>query len=344
MFRRKIDARRGVAALTVLAFAALPALSAADGSAPLASLPSLKIDPARVTVSGLSSGGAMAVQFHVAHSQIVHGVGALAAPPYYCAEGSVAAALGRCMRQGGEIPVERLLDAANRLAAEGRIDAPALLQDDRVWLYRGAVDPYVDGSVGDALERFYRPLVAARGLARIELAEAGHHFPGTGDVAPACGTSEPPYVARCDFDGAGQMFAHLYGPPATPSSTPGDLQAFEQDAYASRAGSRSLTGLGWLYVPADCAAGRTCGLQVVFHGCRQGSAQVGDAFIRQSGYLAAADAHRVVLLFPQVQPSTSPLNPMGCWDWWGYEGEDYATQGGRQIRTVRAMLEALADD
>jgi hypothetical protein len=34
-------------------------------------------------------------------------------------------------------------------------------------------------------------------------------------------------------------------------------------------------------------------------------------------------------------------NPRGCWDWWGYTGQDYATRQGAQIRAVLAMVERL---
>ena len=36
-----------------------------------------------------------------------------------------------------------------------------------------------------------------------------------------------------------------------------------------------------------------------------------------------------------------PLNPQGCWDWWGYTGPDYATRKGPQVLTVARMLAAL---
>ncbi len=36
-----------------------------------------------------------------------------------------------------------------------------------------------------------------------------------------------------------------------------------------------------------------------------------------------------------------PLNPQGCWDWWGYTGSDYATQNGLQIRAVKQIAESL---
>lgn len=49
-----------------------------------------------ITVSGLSGGAYMAVQYHVAFSATVSGVGALAGGPYYCAINNVGLALGRC--------------------------------------------------------------------------------------------------------------------------------------------------------------------------------------------------------------------------------------------------------
>jgi hypothetical protein len=48
-------------------------------------------------------------------------------------------------------------------------------------------------------------------------------------------------------------------------------------------------------------------------------------------------------LYPQVGSSKiAPMNPLGCWDWWGYTDENYATRGGRQIKVVKAMLDSLA--
>jgi poly(3-hydroxybutyrate) depolymerase len=80
---------------------------------------------------------------------------------------------------------------------------------------------------------------------------------------------------------------------------------------------------------------------VAFHGCKQGASFVNDAFVQQAGYLAAADAGRIVVLFPQAEPSFQPLNPNGCWDWWGYSSAEYATQAGPQIAAVKAMVDDL---
>lgn len=350
-----------------------------DASSRLERLPAL--DAHGVTVSGVSSGGAMAVQFHVAHSSLVQGAGVLAAPPYGCAEASVAHALGRCMKDGADIPVDALRERAQQLAASGAIDPLAALGGDRVWLYRGADDPYVAASVADALERFYRPLIAPAQPVRVEGAGAAHNFPTARADAANCGTSEPPYLGACDFDATRELLAHLYGElapnaasgvdgagaPQSPAagSRAGEahdvpLREFDQRPYARESGSAGLDDRGFIFVPRGCegngrAGGKgarsgegdrmqgpqSCRLHVVFHGCRQGVEGVGDAFVRRAGYLEVAEANRIVVLFPQVKPTTLPLNPMGCWDWWGYEGEDYDTRAGKQVAAVRAMVDDM---
>jgi poly(3-hydroxybutyrate) depolymerase len=141
------------------------------------------------------------------------------------------------------------------------------------------------------------------------------------------------------------MLESLYGRFAPRDNvTAGELRPFAQTAYASETGAVGLAPGGWLYVPAACRAGSAaerCRLHVVFHGCKQGASFVEDTFVRRAGYLPAADAGGIVVLFPQVAPTLQPLNPNGCWDWWGYEGAGYATRRGPQIAAVRAMVADL---
>jgi len=316
----------------------------ADDAAVGERLSRLPVDPASVTVSGISSGGAMAVQLHVAYSGLVHGAGVLAAPPYLCAEGSVANGLGRCMKGEPPIPTARLVERTRQLAADGAIDAVDGLQDDRVWIFRGAEDPYVDVAVADALEAHYRAFVDPANVVRVELPGASHTFPTSDAGAAACDVTAAPFLGNCGLDGAATLLGHLYGelvPGAEP--LPGGLVEFDQRPYASDTGSAGLAAKGFLYVPRACGAGTegVCRLHVVLHGCKQGASFVGDAFARRSGYLPVAEANRIVLLFPQIEPSVLPLNAFGCWDWWGYEDENYAARDGRQLRAVRGMVADL---
>src|SRR5262245_31601306 len=48
-------------------------------------LPNLGADPAKISISGLSSGAVMAIQYDVAYSGSVIGVGVIAGVPYNCA-------------------------------------------------------------------------------------------------------------------------------------------------------------------------------------------------------------------------------------------------------------------
>jgi poly(3-hydroxybutyrate) depolymerase len=291
-----------VAALGLMVMAACGRTE--ESAAASARLPELPLDPAAVTVSGISAGGYMAVQFHVAHSALVRGAGIVAAGPYFCAEASLRHALGRCMQGDEEIPTARLLETTSQLGLEGAIDPIAGLADDRVWIFHGAADPVVSTPVVDALEAYYHALVSPEQVARVEHPEAGHTFP---------------------------------------TRRPDGLVEFDQRPYAASSGSAALAEQGWLYVPAACKgdAAAACRLHVVFHGCKQGASFVGDQFVRRSGYLEAAEVNRIVMLFPQIEPSFQPLNPNGCWDWWGYEDEAYATQAGPQVRAVRSMIADL---
>lgn len=67
-------------------------LLAASGAGTTIKLQEMNIEPGSITTSGLSSGGYMAVQLHVAHSSIIEGSAIYAGGPYYCAQNSLAIA------------------------------------------------------------------------------------------------------------------------------------------------------------------------------------------------------------------------------------------------------------
>jgi poly(3-hydroxybutyrate) depolymerase len=94
-------------------------------------------------------------------------------------------------------------------------------------------------------------------------------------------------------------------------------------------------------LPRACDTER-CRIHVAFHGCRQGAETVGERFVSDSGYNRWADTNRLIVLYPQaIARYFWTYNPRGCWDWWGYTGERYATKEGAQIRAVLAMVERL---
>lgn len=307
-------------------------------------LPALHADRSPVTVSGVSAGGYMAVQMHVAYSSVVKGAGVIAGGPYYCAQGSLFAAYYNCMDPGffAPLPVMATLKAKTEaFAAAGRLDATSHLAASRAWLFTGSRDRTVLASVVEALDAYYAQYKVQTTVVRGQ--PAGHAMV-TEHYGNACGSSAAPYINDCDYDAAGELLKFLLGALAAPAATPsGRLVRFDQARYAGGdAHSISIADEGFIYVPKACEAER-CRIHVAFHGCRQNAKAIGERFARESGYNRWADTNRIIVLYPQtIARYLGIFNPRGCWDWWGYSGADYATKEGAQLRAVKAMLDQLS--
>jgi poly(3-hydroxybutyrate) depolymerase len=309
-----------------------------------------------LTVSGLSSGAYMAVQFQVAHSQLVKGAGIIAGGPYYCAEGRTSRALSNCMSPMPDAPapsVEQQQKAVDQFGKTGRIDSPEHLRMHRVWLFSGGSDRTVRGSVMDALAGFYQSRLPETSIRYVKHPDAGHAMPSIDDSQPnSCESSEPPFINRCQkLDAAGELLSHLLGSLKAKSAKPeGQLLRFDQRLFLpGKTVDASMADEGYVYIPKDCHSGG-CRIHVVFHGCRQSIEAIGTRFVAGAGYNGWADTNRIIVLYPQIRAryglavgSLSYLmNPKGCWDWWGYSGADYHTKDGVQIKAVITMIEHLA--
>jgi poly(3-hydroxybutyrate) depolymerase len=293
------------------------------------------------TVSGVSSGAYMAVQFHVAHSSVVKGAAAIAGGPYYCAQGSAWAAYYHCRSPGWLTPLPSnaaLKAQTDRLAEGGRIDATANLASSRAWLFTGTEDDTVRREVAEALHAFYGRYKASSILVADK--PAGHAMV-TQDAGNPCSTTRAPYINDCDYDAAGMLLQHLLGKLALPLAEERARPArFDQKPFGSY--SMGMSDEGYVFIPKTCESGG-CKVHVAFHGCRQNADDVGERFVREAGYNRWAGANRLIVLYPQtVKRYWGIYNPRGCWDWWGYTGTQYHTKGGAQIRAVKAMLDRLS--
>jgi poly(3-hydroxybutyrate) depolymerase len=332
--------------------AALFALLACGTALAAEKLAAFDADATATSVSGISSGGYMAVQFHVAHSATVIGVGVLAAGPYYCAQGNAITAVNNCMSPSVIAPVPRvalLKTTTDTLAGAGLIDATANLKRAKVWLLTGKRDETVQASVVQALQAYYGEYVPASAIALVSNVEAGHAMV-TDDYGGRCAATASPFINDCHFDAAGKLLEHIYGklkPAVTKDS--GRVVAFDQAEFV--AGSPydvSLADIGYAYVPKSCESMR-CKVHVAFHGCKQSAEAVGEKFVRHAGYNRWADSNGIIVLYPQTISRsgfglfsfTYILNPNGCWDWWGYTGPEYHTHNGAQVRAVKAMIDRL---
>lgn len=297
-----------------------------------------------VYVAGVSSGGYMATQLHVAHSGTFRGAGIFSAGPYGCAQGSVWTALYACMQTWMVRQTPSQLQQLTRdRAAQGKVDPPANLSDDPVYVFHGSSDSTVVRAVNNDLASYYRGFNAR--VAYNNTSNAGHAW--ISPLGPgACTTTASPYINNCGTDVAGEMLGHLFGGVNAPAAPSGRLLRFDQTPYVQGGTTTSMGTTGFAYIPAGCASGSACKLLVALHGCKQGYDTIGTAFVDKAYLNEYADPNNVIVLYPQATPRTGSYvydgNPNGCWNWWGYFGDTaYDTKAGKQIDTIMRMVRAL---
>jgi hypothetical protein len=333
---RRLAPIGAVAALVAASAAPLPA-HASLGSP---GLPRLNITGTYVT--GISSGGFMATQLAVAYSATFKGAGIFAAGPYYCGEGNVLALATQCGTDLTGLDVHELEHTSQTWATQGRIDPVSNLSGKPVYTYHGELDPLVSTAVSDDGVQFYQDF-GARTLYHYG-DEAGHGWPSpTGFVA--CPLSTYPFLLQCGDDPEGEMLAFWFGgvhPPNT-AAPAGTLGWYDQDRYVPGGWGQfySMASQDLLYTPPACSAGAPCRLIVALHGCASDTTFTGTLFPQYSYLDNYADTNNLVVLYPQASISAVRANPSGCWDWWGYDGANFAQKSGPQMVAIMNMVHAL---
>ena len=316
------------------------------------------------SISGISSGAFMAVQFATAWSSVIKGVGVVAGGPFYCAQasagdivtgfsGPVLTATGPCMK-GPPPDLRPMIEKAEAKAVAHEIDPLDNIKRQKIYLFHGYNDAVVARTVTDATAQFYQRYLGdtARGNLFYQTTRgAGHSFvtkDQTGGDTNACPLNQGPFINQCGYDQAGIILQHIYGAlrPGTLGQLSGTIRSFDQKRYTGHhiPGALSLGDEGYVFVPSACEQGEACRVHIALHGCQQDAGTIGRRFIEQTGYNAWADANRIIVLFPQAETSPFlPRNPNGCWDWWSYvnHSDDYVTKKGLQIAAIKAMLDAV---
>ncbi|ALS98315.1 PHB depolymerase family esterase [Lacimicrobium alkaliphilum] len=310
----------------------------------MAEIPELDLNIDTITVSGISSGGYMAGQFHIAHSDWVSGIGVIAGGPYYCARNSIMTALGQCVnKQDKPINLADIETTVKEWEKQNLINPLSDVTGDKVWILHGTEDKKVLAAVTDKLVEQYRAWAGADNVRYISDKPFAHHFP-TENAGTTCDVSETPFIASCGYDAASEMMQHIAATPTQKVTSRGQLYSLDQQQLGGEDAS-GLADSAYLYAPAPCLQGASCQVHVSFHGCNQNIEAVGNDYARLTGLNEWADAHNTVVLYPQTKKSTlMPLNPQACWDWWGYTDENYANKNGKQIKAVASMVRNLAGE
>lgn len=322
--------------LRKLSIVVAAACSLAGGAFAAAPLPALNIDKSQTSVSGISSGGYMAVQLHVAYSSLFRkGAAVIAGGPYNCAENSVFNGIGRCLGKSA-IPVDDLVKLTKQWAGDGVIDPASNLAASRAYLFSGANDSVVNPASTAALAAYYQAFLPAANVVHKKDVAAEHAFV-TDDFGAACQAKAAPFINNCGFDLAGELLQNLYGPlaPRKSGALDGSLIEFDQAAIVTGHGMGTS---GFVYVPKTCAAGTGCRVHVVLHGCKQNATDIGQDYVKNTGYNRWADSNNIVVLYPQT--GKGAVN--SCWDWWGYDDANYAKKSAPQMKAIVGMIDQLA--
>jgi Esterase PHB depolymerase len=317
-------------------------------------LPTFNADKSQTSVSGISSGAYMAVQFATAWSSIIKGVGAIAGGPYGCSGGSGSAALSSCMVGMPPIDLRPLTEQTDDWSKAGAIDNTHNIARQKIYLFNGYNDSVVARTVSDALSRFYGHYqISSKENTFYQTALGAGHSQVTLDFGRTCNANGGEYINRCGYDQAGIILQHIYGALNTRnnSALTGKLLKFGQADFTKpkRPVDDSMNDTGFVYVPSSCAAKEPCRLHIVLHGCLQSFSNIGQDFVRHAGYNQWADTNHIIVLYPQTRP-LGFTNPQACWDWWGYLDKDptvtptYLLKSGQQIQAIKAMVDRVAQD
>src|SRR4030081_3117616 len=271
--------RNGVLRESVIAVACAALIATPPLAAEPAALRSYNAAIGESSISGISSGAFMAVQFATAWSSVIKGVGVVAGGPYWCAKADaddfmngytlpIMNATGPCM-SGPPTELGSSFAKADAKSAFGDIDSLQFVSRQKIYVFHGYNDAVVAKSVTDAAADFYRHYLgeANRGnLFYQTTIGAGHSLVVAQDPPKAglndCAANAVPYIDQCGYDQAGIILQHIYGALNAPNRGPltGALWQFDQSVYTKPhdPGALSLGNSGYVFVPRECEDGAAC--------------------------------------------------------------------------------------
>ena len=235
-------------------------------------------------------------------------------------------AINGCMLnalQSFGVPNPEQLAEARRATSRsvGRIDPVADVKDDRIYLFSGKDDHTVVPAIVGSARRFYEALgVPADHILYVADIPAGHALRHRGQ-GPGVRLHRQALHRRLRLrPGRGAAGADLRDVEAArrcsrpaPSSCSTSARShasssnhgLSDDGHRLRAAARAPRSAAAACTSPSTAAGRTA----------RSSATPSRAIRAIARW---ADTNTLIVLFPQT--ATTPLNPQGCWDWWGYTG------------------------
>lgn len=322
------------------------ALNTVEGRSGISPMPNHiivgNLNPYTFTISGISAGACMAVQFQYAWSSLVKGAAIVAAAPYLCAGGTLAGAEACLHAPTIEAPTV-FYAGAETSAAANWIDPLNNLQNSTIFLFSGTADTVVPQPNMDNVALMYTFAGAGDRITKFFNYSAEHAWV-TSKYGNNCSFLGDPYINNCGIDFAGKFLEQTFKDLNVPfHNQMGRLNtsnffSFDQTQFGADPTLNSLGAYAYAYIPSACQSGKNqCHLHVNLHGCQQDFLNAGTEYLYQTELNEWAESNNIVILYPQAIANL--VNPMGCFDWWGYAGETYALKTGPQISAIRSMIQ-----
>ena len=342
-----------------------------------------QVTPSRnntITVGGFDSGSIMANQMQVAFSQSgIRGAALASGVPYICGQGNIGGST-LCMDAPEDIVVEGLASQAALLAADGLIDPLIGMASQFTVIQSSADDAVINHQSTVKMAEMNAELGGSSGSGNIQTIfniTANHAFVTDSSGNP-CDYLGSPYVSNCNYNFAQvsmEMLWQSMGFVPNTSQHSGmmpDIAEFDQTMYGASVSDNSMDTTGFVFIPPQCLPryattkvyrrdpishnvleegvavgnGKSCHIHVHYHGCMQSRSTLGSGYVDMIPITNFAMNNDVIVLFPQAAPNALKYNPLGCWDWFGYNDStgdylQYATKTGIQMQIVRLMVNAL---
>lgn len=299
------------------------------------------LNPNTFTVSGISAGACMAVQFQYAWSSIVKGAGIIASAPYQCSGGSLEGA-ELCLNAPELESASSLYTGLEINAAAGTIDPLSNVANQTIFLFSGVYDTVVPQTNMDNVYSMLEMAHASR-VTKFFNYSAEHAWI-TDKYGNSCSSLGSPYINNCGLD-----FAHVFLKQAfhdmnqmwndtmAPLLT-NNFYTFDQTQFGASS-SISMANTGYMYVPEQCkSATAKCHLHLNWHGCTQDANSLGMEYVLFTELNEWAESNNIVILYPQATANILQDNPNACFDWWGFVDSNYATKDGTQVDIFRQMI------
>ncbi|CAF1329704.1 unnamed protein product [Didymodactylos carnosus] len=187
-----------------------------------------------VTVSGISSGGAMAAQLHIVFSQDISACGIVTGIPYYCSRGNIMN-MNACMNGPATlISVSSITNKINSYASSALIDKVDNLSSNPIYIFHGKSDHTIAENVVKVNEQIYKPYNVRIKTNYDTMANHGFVTDNYGGKCEILESTQ--YINNCNFNLAYDMLNYLYSghlikPSTTSTILKGKLLEFDQNAF-----------------------------------------------------------------------------------------------------------------